>query len=476
MEDMNIAPELKKAFKDMGFSKLTEIQEKAIPLILEGKDVIGQSMTGSGKTAAFGFPSIEKVKPKKGIQVMVLVPTRELAEQVTTEMRKFSKHKKLKIIQVYGGVSINPQIFALEHADIVVATPGRTLDHVQRGTINLKKVNTFILDEADKMFEMGFVDDVKKIASQIPKERQTLLFSATMSTQVQDIVKHYMKHPVKIKVQSYVEKGKMTQQFYSVDNKDKFSLLVHLIKHEKPGLAIVFCATRNRVDVLSKNLYKQGINSDKLHGGLTQNRRKQAIDAFHGNKVDVLVASDVAARGLDIKNVSHVFNYDSPKTSKEYIHRIGRTARAGSEGKVITLIAEPDHDNFRCVLDDRSIKIDQMEIPDFKRVPFIAGMSGGGRGFQRGSHSFRGGPRGRSSGGYGSRRPSARPSYSGGRSSRYGNRPGSSNDRSSSSGERSSYSGNRQPRTWSRPHGSGDRSHSGSSNSSRSSGHRFGSR
>jgi len=229
---IRLHPELKKAFLELGFEEMTDIQKKSIPLIQEGKDVIGQSQTGSGKTAAFGFPMLEKIQHNHGIQSLVLVPTRELCEQVTSELRKFSKYKRTDIISIYGGVSINPQFEHLRHADIVVGTPGRTLDHLQRGTINLNRVKILVLDEADKMFEMGFIEDVKKIISQVPRERQTLLFSATISTQVHDIVNNYMKNPAKIKVQSYVEQEKMAQYFYQVNSRDKFSLLIHILKYE----------------------------------------------------------------------------------------------------------------------------------------------------------------------------------------------------------------------------------------------------
>ncbi len=392
IEGLNVQPELVKAFKEMGFSELTDIQSKAIPLILQGKDIIGQSQTGSGKTAAFGFPILERLTHRNGLQALILVPTRELCEQVMAEMRKFAKHKRMNIIPVYGGVSIMPQIHSLGSADIVVATPGRMLDHLDRGTARLDKVRILVLDEADKMFEMGFIEDVKKIVSKIPKERQTLLFSATMSHQVQEVVRHYMNSPEKIKVQSYVDKGKLVQHFYSVNSGDKFSLLVHLLKNEPPGLTIIFCATRTRVDVLSKNLYKQGIESERLHGGLSQNRRKYAIDLFHNKKISILVASDVAARGLDIKGISHIINYDLPKTSKEYIHRIGRTARAGEEGKVISLLSEQDHDNFRNVLEDRSLFIEQLNPPKFQRIPFFASSRSSDSG-QRGDFRSRSGPR-----------------------------------------------------------------------------------
>ena len=371
---IHLHPDLKKAFLELGFEEMTDIQKKSIPLIQEGKDVIGQSQTGSGKTAAFGFPILEKISHNHGIQSLVLVPTRELCEQVTSELIKFSKYKRTSITSVYGGVSISPQIEHLRYADMVVGTPGRILDHLQRGTINFSRVKILVLDEADKMFEMGFIEDIKKIISQVPRERQTLLFSATVSHQVHEIVKDYMKNPAKIKVQSYVEKEKMAQYFYNVNSRDKFSFLVHILKHESPKLAIIFCATRKRVDVLGTNLNRNGITSLSLHGGLSQNRRKKSIEMFHRNEARILVASDVAARGLDIKNVSHIINYDCPKTSKEYIHRIGRTARAGSEGNVISLISEPDHENFRNVLDDRSLVVQQLTLPEFQRIPFVASV------------------------------------------------------------------------------------------------------
>ena len=386
---IHLHEDLKKAFLELGFQEMTEIQKKSIPLIQEGKDVIGQSMTGSGKTAAFGFPLLEKMAYGHGIQALILVPTRELCEQVNEQLRKFSKYKRMNIFAVYGGVSINPQISNLRHADIVVGTPGRILDHLQRGTLNLQKVKVLVLDEADKMFDMGFVEDVHKIISQTPRQRQTLLFSATISSQVHEIVRNYMNNPEKVKVQSYVEESKLDQFYYNIPSREKFSLLVHLLKQENAGLVIIFCATRSRVNVVAKNLSQHGFQVEPLHGGLSQNQRKRAIDAFHGNKVDILVASDVAARGLDIKNVSLIVNYDIPKTSKEYIHRIGRTARAGMSGKVISMLSEEDHENFRNVLSDRSLVIQKVESPQFERVPFFSigrqheDRGGGYRGPQR---------------------------------------------------------------------------------------------
>ncbi|MDP4012161.1 MAG: DEAD/DEAH box helicase [Candidatus Nanoarchaeia archaeon] len=362
--------EFEKAILDLGFSEFTEIQEKCIPLIQQGKDVIGLSYTGSGKTAAFGFPTLEKVKPGKGIQLLVIVPTRELCNQVAKEFKKFTKYRRTDIVEIYGGVSYNPQISQLRYADVVVGTPGRLLDHIQSGKIRLEKINTLILDEADRMFDMGFIVDIKKITARLP-ECQKLLFSATMPHAIMEIVKNYMKNPVKIKMETYVDKSKLMQHYYPTTRRTKFSLLVHTIKNDSRGLVIVFCGTRHMVDAVGKNLNKQNIKSQSLHGGMTQSKRKRVMEDFHNGKLDVLVASDVAARGLDIKNVNLIVNYDIPKTSEEYVHRIGRTARAGREGKVISLLSPEDHEHFRDVMEDRSLLIHKCETPKFEQVEFV---------------------------------------------------------------------------------------------------------
>ena len=371
IKEIKLKPEFEKAVFDLGFEEFTEIQETCIPLIQQGKDVIGISHTGSGKTVAFGFPALEKVIPGKGIQLLVIVPTRELCNQVSKEFRKFTKYRKTYIVEIYGGVAINPQMDHLRYADTVVGTPGRLLDHLSRGTLKLEKVRILVLDEADKMFEMGFIDDIKKIISKISKDSQKLLFSATMPEEIMNIVRNYMKNPEKIKMPAYVDKNKLIQHYYNIDRGNKFSLLVHLIKKESNGLIIIFCDKRHVVDTVDKNLNKQGIKSQALHGGMTQNKRNYVMEAFHNGKLDVLVASDVAARGLDIKNVSLIVNYEIPKTSREYVHRIGRTARAGSEGRVISLLSNEDHDNFRRVLEDQSLLIHKLENPKFERVEFV---------------------------------------------------------------------------------------------------------
>jgi len=371
-KDLGLDPQLVRAVEEMGYEEPTEIQKKTIPLIRSGKDISGQSITGSGKTAAFGLPILEKISHTGRIQVLVLVPTRELCEQVAKELVKFSKYKPVRVTAVYGGVSINPQISSLYDSDIVVGTPGRILDHLNRHTIDLRSVSFLVLDEADKMFEMGFIDDVNEIISHVPKHRQTLLFSATISSEVMHIARNHMINPEKVETDIYFEKSQLKQFYYSVLGGDKFSLLVHLLKQENPTLAIIFCATRRRVDMVAKNLQKQGINVLPIHGGLSQAKRNSIMEMVKANKVKGLVATDVAARGLDIRNVTHIFNYDLPKTSNEYLHRIGRTARAGETGKAISLLSGEDHDNFRHITADREIEIDVAEKPEFPRLQFEA--------------------------------------------------------------------------------------------------------
>ena len=366
-QELGLNPQLVKAVEEIGYEEPTDIQIKTIPIIREGRDVFGQSSTGSGKTAAFGLPILEKINHQGHVQVLVLVPTRELCEQVAHEFVKFSKYKPVKILAVYGGVGIGQQIKHLSNTDIVIGTPGRILDHIDRGTLNLRNVKFLVLDEADKMFDMGFVNDIRKIIKYVPKDRQTLLFSATISSDIIHLAKNYMKNPEKIKAESYIQKGQLTQRYYNVTTGDKFSLLVHLLAQEKPTVAIVFCATRKRVNLVEKNL-KKYISVLAIHGGLTQSKRNSIMELVKKGEVNVLVATDVAARGIDIRTVTHVFNYDVPKISKDYTHRIGRTARAGETGKAITLLCPEDHENFRQVLKDSDIDVAEKE--DFQRLQF----------------------------------------------------------------------------------------------------------
>jgi len=370
--DVQIKEQLKRIISEQGLVELTEIQEQSIPQILEGKDVVGQAETGSGKTLAFSLPILEKITSGKGIQVLIITPTRELCIQITDVLQQFKKVNGVTITSVYGGVGIEPQIRQLRFTDIVVGTPGRLLDHLRRNTIDLSHVRFLVLDETDKMFEMGFIDDVEAIIRHVPHERQTLLFSATITENVHNIMHRHLRNPVVIETQSLVDPEKLEQVYYDIyQQNNKFSVLLHLLKHNTPGLAIVFCATRVESDIVARNLRHQGIKAAAIHGGLSQQKRSQSLNKLKEERVDVLVATDVAARGLDIKNVTHVYHYDVPKTSTEYIHRIGRTARAGENGSAITLLTQRDHENFRRVQSDDNLSIERAPMPPFKKVPFM---------------------------------------------------------------------------------------------------------
>ena len=377
------------AIKAKGFTEPSEIQLKTIPLVVAGKDVIGSSATGSGKTLAFGAGMIDKVKRGMGIQTLILTPTRELAEQVASTLRIYSNQYRLKIREIYGGVSIGPQMRDLRIADIVVGTPGRILDHIQQRTINLSKVKFLILDEADRMLDMGFIRDVEKIIQCCPKERQTLLFSATISKEIRSIADRHMINPVFIEAGTKVDPKLLYQKYYDVSTDHKFSLLLHLLQLEKNGVVMVFCNTRRNVDKLSRALWSYGIHSMAIHGGLSQNKRSDTLSAFHARETLILVCTDVAARGLDIKDVSHVYNFDLPSVSTDYVHRIGRTARAGKNGIAISFVSPGDHSEFRQICKEISVEIEKETLPEFKVIPIqfssnadrkMARRNGGGRG------------------------------------------------------------------------------------------------
>ncbi|MFZ3382506.1 MAG: DEAD/DEAH box helicase [Candidatus Methanoperedens sp.] len=365
---LGISEPVLRAIKDERFDSPSEIQEKSIPLIIAGKDVIAGSATGSGKTLAFAAGILKNAQKGRGIQALILTPTRELAEQVAQALIRFSKYNPLEIIAVYGGVGINPQIRGLKTAEVVVGTPGRLLDHIARNTLRLGKVNTLVLDEADRMFDMGFKDDVEKIIRKCPDDRQTLLFSATINKEVVQLSKRYMHEPLQVSVDSFVDPAKLVQTFYDVADDHKFSLLLHLLKNENSDLVMVFCNTKRNTDKVTKNLRFSGIDALAIHGGLTQNKRNDVMERFHTGKFCVLVCTDVAARGLDIRGVSHVYNYDIPRESKQYIHRIGRTARAGAEGKAINILSRTDYDNFGRVLKENGVQITEEPLPAFAKA------------------------------------------------------------------------------------------------------------
>jgi ATP-dependent RNA helicase DeaD len=371
-KDLGLSHELLNTIERLGFSEPTQIQELSIPHILAGEDVIGESATGSGKTLAFGSGIIENVIPKHGLQALVLTPTRELAEQVYSSLKELSGKKGLKIISIYGGVSIGPQIRDLPRADVVVATPGRMLDHMERRTIDTSRIGILVLDEADRMLDMGFIDDVEKIIRACPANRQTMFFSATISGRIVDLADRYMDNPRNVSAKKHVDPSKLRQVFYEVNKNNKLSLIVHLLEHENTDLAMVFCNTRRTTDFVVKNLKANKIKAIAIHGGLSQNKRTKSIKRFNGGKVGVLVCTDVAARGLHIDDVSHIYNYEIPSEANDYVHRIGRTARAGEEGKVINLLSNHDHNNFRRIERDyHTFNIQKLKTPYVKKVTVV---------------------------------------------------------------------------------------------------------
>jgi ATP-dependent RNA helicase DeaD len=381
-EDFRLSEPVLSAIKKLGFTTPTVIQQDSIPHIVRGEDVIGESATGSGKTLAFGCGIVERADPGKGVQALVLTPTRELAEQVKQVLAQLSR---LKVTAVYGGMSMKPQITAIASAEVVVATPGRLLDHINKRTINLSKINMLVLDEADRMLDMGFIVDVEKIIRTCPRQRQTLFFSATISPSIDKLTKKYMKTPVKVSVENYVDPSKLKQVYYNVTKNGKLSLLVHLMR-DPFDLAMVFCNTRRTTDFVARTLKANDVNARAIHGGFEQNKRAKTIAAFNRGDVTVLVCTDVAARGIHIDNVSHVYNYEIPRDPTDYVHRIGRTARAGEKGKVVNFVSERDQEDFAKIMKKyRLFNIKKTTQPTVKKiVPASREKSSGKRGFRRG--------------------------------------------------------------------------------------------
>ena len=368
-ETLGLSHDLLKHITKLGFEEPTEIQELSIPHILKGKDIIGESATGSGKTLAFGTGIVEKTDSRKGLQTLVLTPTRELAEQVKDALLTFCEYKHLSITSVYGGVAMGPQIRDIKRAEVVVATPGRLLDHLSRRTIDLSNIKVLVLDEADRMLDMGFIDDVEKIIRACPKKRQTLFFSATIEERIKKLSDKYLIDPVQVEAANQVDPSKLKQIYYDVPRNLKLSLLIHLMKEEKSKLIMLFCNTRHNTDTVVGNLKTNGFNAIAIHGGFSQNKRNKTLEQFNDAKTKVLVCTDVAARGLHIDNVSHVYNYDVPNDPKDYVHRIGRTARAGEEGKVINILCDYDYDKFSRVQQEyREFIIEKVEKPYLTKI------------------------------------------------------------------------------------------------------------
>ena len=331
-----------RAIREMGFEKLSPIQEQAIPYLLQGEDIIGQAQTGTGKTAAFGIPLLQKIDPdSKKLQAIALCPTRELAIQVAEEIRRLAKYMHgIKVLPIYGGQDIVRQIRGLKDGtQIVIGTPGRVMDHMRRKTIRCDHVHTVIMDEADEMLNMGFLEDMETILSQLPEERQTVMFSATMPPAIQEIARKFQKDPVNVKVvKKELTVPKVTQYYYEVKPKTKVEVMCRILDMYAPKLSVAFCNTKKQVDELVQELQGRGYFAEGLHGDLKQEQRDRVMNSFRNGATEILVATDVAARGIDVDDVEAVFNYDIPQDDEYYVHRIGRTGRAGRDGIAFSFV------------------------------------------------------------------------------------------------------------------------------------------
>jgi ATP-dependent RNA helicase DeaD len=362
-KDLPLNGELLRSVEELGFESLFPIQAQAIIPLLEGKDVIGQAQTGTGKTAAFGIPMIQRLnRDIRGVQGLVLAPTRELALQVAENMACFGKYAGIKVLALYGGESINKQINALSNGvHIVVGTPGRIIDLMDRRVLNLSSVRIVVLDEADRMLDMGFIDDIKFILSKTPRDRQTSLFSATIDESVMRVCNRYMKNPQKILVsKDEIALTQMKQYYTVVAQHDKFVALCKIIREEQVDKAIIFCRTRRDASRLADQLYRKGYRVQALHAGFTQAQRDRVMGDFRSGRLNLLVATDVAARGLDIQGITHIINYDVPMDALVYFHRIGRTARKGEEGTAITLVSYGEMSDFNNIKSLTKTRIEEI--------------------------------------------------------------------------------------------------------------------
>ena len=344
--ELGVSPEILKAISDLGFEEPSPIQASAIPVLLEGHDVVGQSQTGSGKTAAFAIPAIELCQAAdRSVQVLILCPTRELATQVADEVHKLTAHKRgIHAVPIYGGASYERQFFELKKGvQIVIGTPGRLMDHMDRGTLDLSNVKMVILDEADRMLDMGFREDIEKILRSTPAERQTVFFSATVSKQIRDLIERHSNSPKSVKIeQRELTVPTVEQWYYEVPQRMKFEALLRLVDFHGFKLGIIFCNTQRMVDELADDLIAQGFSADRLHGGIAQAQRTRVMNKFKKAEFEFLVATDVAARGIDVDELELVVNYDLPYDAEDYVHRIGRTGRAGRKGMAVTFVSGRD--------------------------------------------------------------------------------------------------------------------------------------
>ena len=362
-EDFNFKPQLANAIKEAGFREPSPIQKEAIPLVLKGDDLIAQAHTGTGKTAAFALPILNNLELNGDVEALIITPTRELAIQVSDEVYRFGKNLGVKSATVYGGTPYNRQIEHIKNANVVVATPGRLIDLLNSKKIKLNP-SVVVLDEADEMLDMGFLDDIKKILNFIGPNHQTLLFSATMSKEIKDLAQKILKEPKSVSItKSEVTNANISQEFYVVDEKEKDDALIRLIDYYNPNKSIIFCRMKKEVDRLSSFLNAQGYSCKGLHGDMSQKEREVTIKEFKKGSLEILIATDVAARGLDVNDVSHVFNYHIPFDSQSYVHRIGRTGRAGKEGMAISIVTPSEFKSLQKIQKSVGSVIESKEVP-----------------------------------------------------------------------------------------------------------------
>ncbi|MGR5590691.1 DEAD/DEAH box helicase [Peptoniphilus grossensis] len=366
--ELNLSREVLQAIEEMGFVNPSEVQEGTIPEILDGHDLLAQAQTGTGKTASFGIPMIEKIKDNnyETLQGLVLVPTRELARQVSEELKKLSKHKTfIRVLAIYGGADMSKQLRELKRgACIVVGTPGRVMDHMKRKTLDLSSLKFLVLDEADEMFDMGFRDDMKTIIEKTNDDRQTLFFSATFDNEIKEFSKLYQNNPKKVIIEKKELTAEKIKQYYLELNRNmKTEILNRLILIHKPKKSIIFCNTKRMVENLEEEIAQKGYKVDSLHGDMRQSSRDNVMKKFRKGTIDVLIATDVAARGLDVSDIDIVFNYDLPQQAEYYVHRIGRTARAGKKGLSFTFVTSRDYPKFREIEKYANIKMERIDLP-----------------------------------------------------------------------------------------------------------------
>jgi ATP-dependent RNA helicase DeaD len=361
-EEFGINESILNGLKDMGFSEAFPIQVAAIPVLLSGRDVVGQAHTGTGKTAAYSISMLQKIVPRKGIQGLVLAPTRELAIQITNEIRKFGKYTGIRVATIYGGQSMNVQLNALKNgAEIVVATPGRLIDHLKRGSIKLNDIQHIVLDEADTMLDMGFIDDIEFILELAPQKKVMSLFSATMPPEILRLAENYLNEPKQFLLDADELSGEgITQAFLIIRDRDKIKYLFDFIDENKKGQTIVFCSTKQRTREVARILRKRNYDVVAIEGDMSQHRREQSMSRFRTGNAQILVATDVAARGIDVPQVALVVNYDVPNQEMVYFHRIGRTARAGAKGMAITLVSYSSIGDWKII--KQQTKVDMIDL------------------------------------------------------------------------------------------------------------------